>query len=80
MLLSLPAHSLKCAVKLTVLQQLNQEIISFSFLVEKRRRKNMSRQKNVPELYPTATYFNEEDKEGKISSDDSKSKAIFLLH
>ncbi|XP_043354970.1 testis-expressed protein 29 isoform X1 [Dermochelys coriacea] len=46
-----------------------------SFLVEKRRRKNMSRQKNVPELYPTATYFNEEDKqqqERKISSDDSK--------
>ncbi|CAM2096472.1 testis-expressed protein 29 [Caretta caretta] len=43
-----------------------------SFLVEKRRR-------NVPELYPTATYFNEEDKEqqqeGKISSDDSKSES-----
>ncbi|XP_039359608.1 testis-expressed protein 29 isoform X7 [Mauremys reevesii] len=50
-----------------------------SFLVEKRRRKNMSRQKNTPELYPTATDFNEEDKEQlhekKISSADSKSES-----
>ncbi|XP_039359590.1 testis-expressed protein 29 isoform X5 [Mauremys reevesii] len=49
------------------------------FLVEKRRRKNMSRQKNTPELYPTATDFNEEDKEQlhekKISSADSKSES-----
>ncbi|XP_025035206.2 testis-expressed protein 29 [Pelodiscus sinensis] len=43
------------------------------FLVEKRRRKNMSRQKNASELYPTAIDFNEEDKERKNNS-DSKSE------